>query len=821
MYNHKKIEAKWREQWQKEKLYSPDLDKAPHPFYNLMMFPYPSGEGLHIGNMYAVTHSDCYGRFKRLNGYDVLEPIGLDGFGIHSENYALKIGEHIEKVSARTEKNFYKQLQMIGGHFDWERTVETYKEDYYRWTQWLFLQMYKQGLAYRKKSPVNWCPSCKTVLSDEQVINGECERCDSKVKKREMEQWFFKITDYAERLLKNLKWIDWSPDVKLGQKNWIGKSTGAEIIFHLKNKEQKIKVFTTRPDTIFGTTYLVIAPEHPLLKDQTFEIENKKEVDKYIKKAIKKSEVDRIKEDKEKTGVELKGIQAINPFTKKTIPVWVADYVAIDYGFGAIMAVPAHDERDFEFAEKFKLSIKKVVQPIHKKSVNQKATNLVSKKCFAGEGVAVNSGFLDGMKTKMAQRKIIDYLKNNKIGKGCVNYKLRDWCISRQRYWGPPIPMIKCEKCGWVPVPEKDLPVKLPRLDDFHPDGSGKGPLNKVKNFVEVKCPQCGGQAKRETDVSDPFVDSSWYFFRYLSTENNKKALDKKRIKKWMPVNMYIGGKEHTVLHLLYSRFVTMVLHDLGYCEFEEPFKRFFGHGLVIKDGAKMSKSKGNVVNPDEFIKRFGADSVRLYLMFLSDVRQGGEWKDDGIAGMFKFVKRVWRIYEEFQIESESKNSSDHKLKTIKIPRLHKTIKKVTEDLERLSFNTAIARIMEFVNWYYTAQNSLDEQEKRFLFSKLAILISPFAPHLGEEFWSILGNKKSIFKEKWPTYEKSLIEDKQIELVVQINGKLRSKIKVSPTISQQEALVLAKEDKKIKSFLGKHKIKREIFVKGRLINLVV
>jgi leucyl-tRNA synthetase len=816
MYNHKKIESKWKKYWEREKICSPDLDKASRPFYNLMMFPYPSAEGLHMGNMYAFTHSDCFGRYKRLKGYTVFEPIGLDGFGIHSENYALKIGEHIKDVSARTEKNFYKQLKMIGGCFDWDKTVETYRKEYYCWTQWLFIQLYKKGLAYRKKFPVNWCPGCKTVLSDEQIIAGRCERCDNKVEKREMEQWFFKITAYAERLLKNLAWIDWSPEVKIGQKNWIGKSEGAEINFCLKDTEKKLTVFTTRPDTIFGATYLVIAPEHNLLQNKKIKIKNRKEVEKYVEQALRKNEEDRIKGNKQKTGVEIKGLKAINPLTKKNISIWVADYVLMDYGYGAIMAVPAHDKRDFEFAKKFKLPIKKVIQPITK---NKK--KFPQYECFEGEGTNLNSGFLNGLKTKAAQQKIIKYLEQDKIGKKRINYKLRDWCISRQRYWGPPIPMVKCKKCGWVPVSEKDLPVVLPPMNDFKPDGSGKGPLNKLKNFVETRCPKCGGKAERETDVSDPFVDSSWYFFRYLNSKDNGKALDKKRIKKWMPIDMYIGGKEHTVLHLLYSRFITMFLHDLGYCDFEEPFRRFFGHGLVIKDGAKMSKSKGNIVNPDDYIERFGADSVRLYLMFLSDIRQGGEWKDEGIIGMFRFVKRIWAIFEEFEDALKSKESLIQKGKISAIPKLHKTIKKVTEDLERLSFNTAIASIMELINWYYVSQNSLKNQEKYFLLSNLAIIISPFAPHLGEEFWSMLGNQGSIFKEKWPEYNKDLVKDKEVEMVIQINGKLRGRIRVPANISQEEAFSLAVGDKKVKKFLGKSKVKKKIFIKGKLVNLVV
>ncbi|NQV00503.1 MAG: leucine--tRNA ligase, partial [Parcubacteria group bacterium] len=598
-YNPNKIEKKWQKKWEEDKIYQVDLDKVKKPYYNLMMFPYPSAEGLHIGNMYAFVHSDVYGRFMHLQGHDVFEPIGLDGFGIHSENYAIKIKEHIKDVSSRTEKNFYKQLHMIGNAYDWARTVETYKPNYYKWTQWLFLKMYEKGLAYRKKSSVNWCPSCKTVLSNEQVITGRCERCEAQVEKKDMEQWFWRITDYAEKLLKNLDWIDWSEDVKVIQKNWIGKSQGSSVKFKIKNLDYILEVFTTRPDTLFGCTYMVVCPEHELLSKFQSKIKNYSEIEKYIKKAKIKSDLDRTDLNKDKTGVEIKGLMAINPVNGKEIPLYVADYVLSGYGTGAIMAVPAHDERDMEFAKKFNLDIIKVLK--------------TDKECFTGESVSINSDFLNNLATKKAETEIIKWLGKKKLGKRSVNYKLRDWCISRQRYWGPPIPMIKCKNCGWVPVPEKDLPVLLPDMDDFLPDGSGKGPLNKIKEFVNTTCPKCGSSAKRETDVSDPFVDSSWYYLRYLSTEFDDQALDKKRLKKWMPVDMYIGGKEHSVLHLLYSRFITMVLHQLGYIPEEEPFKKFRAHGLLISNGAKISKSKGNIVNPDKYINQYGADAVRMY----------------------------------------------------------------------------------------------------------------------------------------------------------------------------------------------------------------
>ena len=887
-YNHKEIEIKWQKRWADEKLYQVDLDKVKKPYYNLMMFPYPSAEGLHVGNMYAFVHADAYGRYMRLKGYDVFEPIGLDGFGIHSENYAIKIKEHIRDVSARTEKHFYDQLHQIGNAYDWTRTVETYKANYYKWTQWLFLKMYEKGLAYRKKSSVNWCPSCKTVLSDEQVISGKCERCSAETEKKAMEQWFWRITDYAERLLKNLETMDWSEEVKTIQKNWIGKSEGARVKFRITSDElrinEEVEVFTTRPDTLFGATYFVLSPEHPLIEnlssaaspyaeasgdekaadDKELRIKNLEEVKKYIEEARKKSEIDRTDLAKEKTGVELKGIKVINPVNNEEIPVWIADYVLMGYGTGAIMAVPAHDERDWEFAKKYDLPIREVVEEILKVKEDEAITPGLplrgndKEEVFTGEGVNVNSGFLNGLKTKNAINKINKWLEEKDLGKAEVNYKLRDWCISRQRYWGPPIPMVYCENCakslkgglsaeasaeaGWVPVPEEDLPVELPEMDDFLPDGTGKGPLNKIKDFVNTTCPKCGGPAMRETDVSDPFVDSSWYFMRYLCTDFNDKALDKGRLKKWMPVNMYIGGKEHSVLHLLYSRFVTMVMHELGYVPEPEPYRQFRAHGLLIRDGAKISKSKGNIINPDEYIEKFGADAVRLYLMFLGDMRQGGDWRDSGMAGMYRFIKRIWSLLEMVGDErrnpkSQAPNSKQipstkSQIKNLEVERLlHKTIKSVGEDLENLKYNTAIAKLMILVN------KIQEEGCTREQLAAFAILLSPFAPHLAEELWSrtspptsLIGKEKvdksvaveeSVFKQKWPEYDKELVKDEMINLVVQVNGKLRHTITVSADITEEEAKEAALGDAKIKKWTKDKEIVKVIFVKGKLVNIVV
>lgn len=1297
-YNFKKIEKKWREKWEADKLYQPNLDKAEKPFYNLMMFPYPSAEGLHVGNMYAFTGADVYGRFKKMQGFDVFEPIGLDGFGIHSENYAMKIGEHIKDVSKKSEKNFYRQMSLMGNMYDWSRTVETYKPEYYKWTQWLFLQLFNKGLAYQKKAKVNWCPSCKTVLSDEQVIQGECERCDSQVEKKELKQWFFKITDYAERLLKNLDWIDWSEDVKTNQRNWIGKSEGAKVKFQvteqssesikirdvkdfrkklninsslkIKGKEFKIEqivkfrlddgssyikvflesnyvladdldentftflkeiktdikmeekevsfdgkkydfsyqtgataeeicgkeifakgdkeifydyingndylslgiikktgeradcageailskdveiiskqnkedvlilhgwegdsqtgwipstkkyleklghkvyafdapdtdtpvfeewfefinnkikennlkdfsiighsmgghlavklaekyelkklvlvapvgfekpnsdyfnqfkktldfdgmeifkkyqnrdlnieavkknsgsieiifggkdpwitseirdfyqknfagtniqvlennghfmeregvtripelevlfnsdleVFTTRPDTLFGVTYMVLAPEHKLIEESKSQIENWDEVKKYIEKAKSKSEQERKEDEKEKTGVEIKGLKAINPVNNEEIPIWIADYVLAGYGTGAIMAVPAHDQRDFEFAKKYGIEIREVVTPMygsgerddevcretisavikrksdgkflflkvkedcaygavtpviggikegesiedatkrevkeetgftvksieklggkieshfyagHKKvwrkridqpvlvELENKEAEKISEeeakkhdvfwlsekevlrqisfpdvvtgllrvigkdKAYSESGRAINSDFLGGLKTEEAKQKIIKWLEEKNLGEKAIDYKLRDWCVSRQRYWGPPIPIIYCDKCGVVPVPEKDLPVELPDMEDFLPEGKGKGPLAKNEEFVNTTCPKCCRPAKRETDVSDPFVDSAWYFLRYPSTEFHDEAINKKRSKNWLPVDSYIGGKEHTVLHLLYSRFITMVLSDLKYIEFEEPYKRFFGHGLITKDGAKMSKSKGNVINPDEMLEKYGVDTVRLYLRFLGDFSQGGDWQDNGADGMARFMNKLWHTF--FELSGAGKGVE-------KTQMIDKTIKVIGEDIEKLSFNTAVARYMEFVNW--VRENSADFNQKQVQKIKetLAFTIAPMAPFVAEEFWSVLENKNSIFTEKWPTYNKDNIQDNQFELVVQINGKVRDRIEVSRNITEEEAQEISQKTEKIKKHLEGQTVRKIIYIKEKLINIVV
>ncbi len=810
-YDFAKLEKKWQRVWKKEGTYEPKFKTAKRPFYNLMMFPYPSAEGLHVGNMYAFTGTDIYGRTKRMQGFDVFEPIGLDGFGIHSENYAMKIGTHPLKQSKVSEKRFYKQLEVIGNGFAWNERLETYDPNYYRWTQWLFVQMWKHGLAYRKKQGVNWCPGCKTVLADEQVIDGKCERCSSVAEKKELEQWFFRITNYAERLLGNLSKIDWSERVKIAQRNWIGRSEGAHIDFRIENHAaHTIRVFTTRPDTLFGATYVVLAPEHALVKELRASITNYKEVSDYAQAASLRSEEERIAENKEKTGVELKGVKAVNPANGAKIPVFVADYVLASYGTGAIMAVPAHDERDFAFAKKHHLPMTIVVRGEQVK-LHEHLTE-----AYTGDGRLVNADKFDGMTIEDAKWAITKFVGGTRK----VQFRLRDWLVSRQRYWSPPIPMIFCESCafrnlgeqrempGWYAVPEKDLPVKLPYVKEFRPEGKGESPLASVAAFYKVKCPHCGKTARRETDVSDTFLDSAWYFLRYPSVKNKKAAWDSAITKRWLPVNMYIGGAEHSVLHLLYSRFVTMVMNDLGYIDFDEPFTKFRAHGLLIKEGAKMSKSKGNVVNPDEYVKRFGADALRTYLMFLAPFEQGGDFRDAGILGVTRFLERVWKLGNSI---AKKRIKTDAAIARA----LHRTIKKATEDIESLQYNTTVSALMMFLN-EAEAGNIARKEFEAFL-----KLVAPFAPHIAEELWHILGNKTSIHHAAWPEFDKKMLTEESFDLVVQVNGKFKGRMKAPRNITEDGAKKLIMEDAALAAALHGKKVHKVIFVQNRLINFVV
>ncbi|MBI2639826.1 MAG: leucine--tRNA ligase [Candidatus Sungbacteria bacterium] len=818
-YNHKKIEAKWQKKWLQEGVYEPDLKRAKKPFYNLTMFPYPSAEGLHVGNMYDMVGCDIFGRLKRMQRYDVFQPIGLDGFGIHSENYALKIGKHPMLLSKITEKRFYKQIAGIGSGFAWKERLETYDSEYYRWTQWVFIRMFKRGLAYRKKALVNWCPQCLTVLADEQVIAGECERCGTTVVKKELEQWFFKITDYAERLLKNLEKIDWSEKVKIAQKNWIGKSEGALVKFQVSGSKLQIEVFTTRADTVFGATYLVLAPEHPLVPEFLGK-ERKDAVEAYIAEAAKRSEAERLDAKKIKTGV-FTGSFAVNPANGEKIPVWVADYVLSGVGTGAIMAVPAHDERDFEFAKKFNLPVREVISddgeshaPLHS--------------AYTGEGKLLNSGWANGFKSQEARRMIAESLK----AKFKTQFRLRDWLISRQRYWGPPIPMIFCESCrragrgeqkempGWYAVAEKDLPVLLPFVKEFRPTGTSQSPLASVESFYRVKCPRCSEWARRETDVSDTFLDSAWYYYRYIDVGNKSKPFDRLRVKKWLPVDRYMGGFEHAVLHLLYTRFITMVFYDFGIIGFDEPFKMFRAHGHITKDGAKMSKSRGNVVNPDEYIHSYGADALRMYLMFLGPFEQGGDFRDTGIRGVTRFLERVWKFVDDYAAQGSktkslnSKKTQNPKPQTQKI--LHQTIKKVTEDIENLQYNTAISALMVLLNEFEAHSDSAGRQEKE-IFLKL---LAPFAPHITEELWYALGNKKSVHTSLWPKFDKKFLTEDFFALIVQVNGKVRATVEVRAGITEEDARAAALSNEAVKRYVPGVP-RKVIFVKNKLINFVV
>ncbi|KKS86010.1 MAG: Leucine-tRNA ligase [Candidatus Gottesmanbacteria bacterium GW2011_GWA1_43_11] len=931
------IETKWQTRWETEGIYSPDLKTAKKPYYNLMMFPYPSAEGLHVGNVYAFTGVDVHGRFMRMRGFNVFEPIGLDGFGIHSENYALKVNHHPKEQALVSQKNFYRQLRAIGNGFDWQRTLETYDPDYYRWTQWLFVQMFKAGLAYRAKAEVNWCPSCQTVLADEQVIQGKgvrgkgkevtvsvCERCGTEVIKKELEQWFFRITAYADRLLQNTykPSFKWPEKIKIGQRNWIGKKTGINIHYPVENSPQEVVCWTSRPDTNFGATFIVIAPEHPLASQITTS-EYKQTINKYIELAKKKSKQERIAEGAKKSGV-FTGAYAINRLNNARLPIWVSDFVVWGVGTGAVVGVPGHDKRDFEFAQTMHLPVKRVVVAADGDRSEITQIEQVQEK----EGRLINSGFLDGMEVQEGIHTVMEYLEKKGWGKCEANYHLRDWLISRQRYWGAPIPMIYCEKCakgkswftvsrhsdrsagwrraeesyspqgwdvkdssipssleimrtggtrndiawavGWYPVPEDQLPVLLPDVENWRPSGTGRGPLAGVPSFYNTKCPHCGNSAVRETDVCDTFLDSSWYFLRYPSvnshsdqsagrrsveesdstTAGEMRSLyfardDKAELpwnteitKRWLPVHSYIGGAEHTVLHLLYARFVWMVLRDMGYIPLEneglsddynadEPFQRFYAHGLIIKDGAKMSKSKGNVVVPDAYIKLYGADTLRTYLMFLGPFDQGGDFTDTGIAGMYRWLSRVWRLVSTNAKLSQEQLTVAHDDR----PKLlHKTIKGVTDDMKKLRYNTAIAKLMELVNWWMdhaTEMNSLAVID----FLKL---LAPFAPHMAEELYQRLRvanpndqipmtTKNSLHLQPWPTYDLTQIAEESITIVIQVNGKLRDSLVLSIQNANDQELIeqTAKQSAKVAKWLAGKQINKTIFVPGKLINFVV
>jgi leucyl-tRNA synthetase len=802
-YDPAVVEARWQERWSREHTNEPDLDQPRRPFYNLMMFPYPSAEGLHVGNMFAFTGADIYGRFKRLHGYDVFEPIGFDAFGIHSENYALAVGTHPAKLIPQNIETFRRQLRRFGGMFDWRHELSTTDPRYYKWTQWIFLQLFKAGIAFRKKAAVNWCPKDMSVVANEQVINGYCERHpDTKVEQRFLEQWFFNITRYAERLLRNLDQLDWSDSTRTLQRNWIGRSEGAELIFATP-AGAKIQVFTTRPDTVFGATYLVLAPEHPLV-DQLTADEQRRQVNAYRREMQGKDLVSRRVGggDKTKTGVFL-GSYARNPATGEAIPIWIADYVLMEYGTGAIMAVPAHDTRDFEFATQFKLPIREVVRTSGGEPLPR----------VSEDGVLVNSQQFDGLHSRQAKGAIVAWLKERGLATPQVQYRLHDWCISRQRYWGPPIPIIHCDRCGPVGVPERDLPVLLPLIEDFRPDASGVSPLARHKEWYYAKCPQCGAQGRRETDVSDTFLDSAWYYLRYPSTEFDDRPWDPKRTTTWLPVTSYIGGNEHAVLHLLYSRFITMVLQELGHVHFEEPFPKLRAHGLIIKDGAKMSKSRGNVVIPDAYIQQWGADTFRMYLMFLGPFQEGGDFRETGIIGIRRFLDKVWTTAHE---AAELTPGASPGLRPDVARKLHQTIRKVTADTEGLDYNTAIAAMMEYVNALRDAGCATRDAVE-----PLLVMLAPYAPHLAEELWSLLGHEQSIFTATWPAFDERLAAAGDVEVVVQVNGKVRGRVTVSRGASEAEVVARAMQDESVRKFVDGKPVRKTVYVQDRLLNFVV
>lgn len=1014
-YHFGRIEKKWQKLWRAKRTHEPDLKRARRPFYNLMMFPYPSAEGLHVGNMYAYTGADVYGRMKRMQGFDVFEPIGLDGFGIHSENYAIKAGAHPMKLAKKTEENFYRQLQMTGNAFAWREKIETWKPEYYRWTQWVFLELFKRGLVYRKKSPVNWCTSCLTVLADEQAASGVCERCGSEVVKRELEQWFFKITAYAERLLQNLDRLDWSERVKIAQRNWIGRSEGSRIPFTVQGGANvyDLDVFTTRPDTLFGASYVVLSPEHGLIAQAKADIQNFREVQEYLEEAKTKKEEERTRADREKSGVELKGLAAVHPANQSRLPVWVADYVLPSVGTGAIMGVPAHDERDFAFAKQFRLPVVSVIQSVkpkecllihdiagtgnehwfpwlkaelekagwrvaspnlpasehprledwmqslagYAKELNEQSVvvghglgaiaalqllaqsekrvfkailvapfspgydwrkrkgqgpeldwdaaqrflrdadidwNTAKRRAseiavyvssndpvvpeesirfledrlgasavrripdryhfdeyhgitdfpellrefeaiYTGEGILFNSGEWSGMTSREARSAITEFVG----GKVEVQYRLRDWLISRQRYWGPPIPLIFCAACkknasrgvapaahltageilnpGWVPVPEKKLPVRLPFIKEFRPTGKGVSPLASQPRFVKAQCPRCGEWAERETDVSDTFLDSAWYFFRYLDPANAKRPFDKALAKKWLPVNMYIGGAEHSVLHLLYARFLTMAFSDFGLVDFEEPFAKFRVHGLLIREGAKISKSKGNVVNPDRYVAEFGADAFRTYLMFLAPFEEGGNFQDRGIVGIERFLRRVHAFFGG-RARVKAKRSptkgargieADPELERL----LHQTVRKVTEDIEALRLNTAVSALMVLLR-AFEGKTSVSERHRE-TFLKL---LAPFAPHLAQELWAERHPKQFIDRERWPVWDPRLAEEEDVALVVQVDGVFRDTVRVRKGTAEADVKERALQSERVTRALKGARVVRVVFIANRVIN---
>ena len=832
-YNFKEVEHKWQKKWEEEGTFNAKTDYTLPKWYGLIEFPYPSGQGLHVGHPRSYTALDIIARKKRMQGYNVLYPIGFDAFGLPAENYAIKNHVHPRITTEQNISHFKQQLKSLGFSFDWSREINTTDPEYYKWTQWIFIQLYKHGLAYKTTMPINFCTGCKVGLANEEVVNGVCERCGSPVVQKEKSQWMLRITKYAQRLIDDLADVDFLDKIKAQQINWIGRSEGAEVNFEVITEDKTsekdyLRIYTTRPDTMFGATYMVISPEHPFIEKYADKITNLDEVKDYQYKASLKSDFERAELNKEKTGVEIKGVKAINPLSKEEIPIWISDYVLITYGTGAIMAVPAHDTRDFEFAKKFNLPIKPVIMPDTKDNCEKAQKELEARfdYLFAGteagkecemkeaytskeDGIAVNSGFLNGLKTKDAIETTIKYLEENKLGERKVNYKLRDWVFSRQRYWGEPIPMVYCEDCGWVPVPEEELPLKLPEIEDYEPGENGESPLAKQTEWIKTKCPHCGKDARRETDTMPQWAGSSWYYLRYMDPHNDKEFASKEALKYWSPVDWYNGGMEHTTLHLLYSRFWHKFLYDIGVVPTKEPYQKRTSHGMILGgNGEKMSKSKGNVINPDDIVEEFGADSFRVYEMFMGPFDQTAPWSMESIRGCSKFLDRVWGLQDiltegtEYSKEFESM--------------MHKAIKKVSNDIEEMKFNTSVSTFMTMVNEFTKAKHINKAEYKTFL-----QLLNPFAPHMTEEIWSELGEEKEISQTPWPTYDEAKTIDDEIEMPVQINGKLKATVVVAKDADEETVTKAVEQNETISKLTEGKTIIKKIYVKGKIFNIVV
>lgn len=798
-YDFKAIEKKWQDVWEKEHTFAAKQDYTLPKYYALVEFPYPSGQGLHVGHPRPYTALDIIARKKRLQGYNVLYPMGWDAFGLPTENYAMKNHIHPEIVTKNNVERFKNQLKMLGLSFDWDREVNTTDPNYYKWTQWIFLQLYKKGLAYKKEMSVNWCTGCKVVLANEEVVNGACERCGSEVVHKVKSQWMLKITAYADRLIDDLDGLDFIDRVVTQQKNWIGRSHGAEVNFETTAGDV-LTIYTTRPDTLFGATYMVMSPEHPFIEKWADKISNLDAVRAYQEQAAKKSDFERTELAKEKTGVMLEGVRAVNPVNGKEIPIFLSDYVLISYGTGAIMAVPAHDERDWEFAKKFGCPIVEVVKGgnVEEAAFTDCAT-----------GVMVNSGFLDGMSVEEAKKAIIAYLEEKGLGTPKTNFKLRDWVFSRQRYWGEPIPMVYCEKCGWQPLSEEELPLRLPEISDFEPGEGGESPLARLTDWVNTTCPCCGGPAKRETDTMPQWAGSSWYFLRYMDPNNSEALVSPEAAKYWGPIDWYNGGMEHTTLHLLYSRFWNKFLYDIGVVPFSEPYKKRTSHGMILgENGEKMSKSRGNVVNPDDVVNEFGADTMRLYEMFIGDFEKAAPWNTASVKGCKRFLDRVWNLQEMLTDSMEYSKE----LESV----MHRTIKKVTEDIDALKLNTAIAAMMSLINEFYDKKSVTRGELKT-----LVTLLNPFAPHITEEIWQQQAFEGQIAHTQWPVFDPEKCVDKTVELVVQVNGKVRAKLEVPADIAKEDALRLAKENSAVAALLEGKTVAKEIFVPGKLVNIAV